>query len=318
MPKYLNPKNDFMFKKLFGENKHLCISLLNSLLKFEGDDLIEFIEYDTSELLPDLDARKYTIVDVRCRDKKGREFIVEMQMKWTAEFTDRVLYNACKSFIKQFKRGVNISLTNPVYSLNLVNEIFAKDPDMEKKYYHHYKTLDVERIDKQLKGLEFIFIELPKYKKLNKQENTYFDLWLRFMTDINEKTKEIPIEFFEKEEINYALKCVELASLTEEELMVYDRLEDDLIAGKMLLNGSRKEGIEEGFELGEVKGLEKGRAEGLVEGLEKGREEGLAEGLEKGQAKGILITARNLKKLGIPDHQISAATGLSIEEVKRI
>ncbi|MCL1945522.1 MAG: Rpn family recombination-promoting nuclease/putative transposase, partial [Chitinivibrionia bacterium] len=45
MPKYLDPKNDLLFKKVFGEHKDLCISLLNSLLKFEGNAQIDWIEY---------------------------------------------------------------------------------------------------------------------------------------------------------------------------------------------------------------------------------------------------------------------------------
>ncbi|MDR2694655.1 MAG: Rpn family recombination-promoting nuclease/putative transposase [Chitinispirillales bacterium] len=43
MPRYLDPKNDLMFKTVFGEHKNLCISLLNSLLKFEGDRRIESV-----------------------------------------------------------------------------------------------------------------------------------------------------------------------------------------------------------------------------------------------------------------------------------
>jgi len=37
MGKYLNPKADLTFKKIFGENKHLVISLLNALLPLEDE-----------------------------------------------------------------------------------------------------------------------------------------------------------------------------------------------------------------------------------------------------------------------------------------
>jgi hypothetical protein len=45
MGKYLNPKADLTFKKIFGENKHLVISLLNALLPLEDDNRVESIEY---------------------------------------------------------------------------------------------------------------------------------------------------------------------------------------------------------------------------------------------------------------------------------
>ena len=32
---YLDPKNDLTFKRVFGEHKHLCISLINSMLPLE-------------------------------------------------------------------------------------------------------------------------------------------------------------------------------------------------------------------------------------------------------------------------------------------
>ena len=106
MPKYLDPKNDLMFKKVFGEHKHLCISLLNSLLKFEGDKQIEWIEYESNELLPDLPPfDKNGLVDVRCRDKTGRQFIVEMQMNWTSWFQTRVLFNASNGWAGRLLKG---------------------------------------------------------------------------------------------------------------------------------------------------------------------------------------------------------------------
>ena len=37
MARYLDPKVDILFKKIFGENKELVISFLNSLLQLRED-----------------------------------------------------------------------------------------------------------------------------------------------------------------------------------------------------------------------------------------------------------------------------------------
>ena len=124
---YLDPKNDLTFKKVFGEHKHLCISLINSLLKFKGNEQIKEIEYETTELIPELNILKDSFVDVRCKDKEGREFIVEMQFYWSASFKSRVLFNASKAYVKQLGSGKNYNLLCPVYSLNLVNDIFEPE-----------------------------------------------------------------------------------------------------------------------------------------------------------------------------------------------
>ena len=44
------------------------------------DKLIVSIEYLPSELTPTIPEKKNSIVDVRCTDQTGRQFIVEMQM----------------------------------------------------------------------------------------------------------------------------------------------------------------------------------------------------------------------------------------------
>lgn len=51
--RYLDPKNDIAFRKIFGKHKDLCISLLNSLLPLPDDGIIESIEYRPLDMIPD-------------------------------------------------------------------------------------------------------------------------------------------------------------------------------------------------------------------------------------------------------------------------
>jgi hypothetical protein len=78
--RYLDPKADLTFKHVFGEHPDLVISLLNALLPLNPRHEIREIEYLPAELVPENPLRKNSIVDVRCRDAEGRQFIVEMQM----------------------------------------------------------------------------------------------------------------------------------------------------------------------------------------------------------------------------------------------
>ena len=45
MGKYLDPKADLTFKKVFGEHKNLVMSLLNALLPLDEGKKVESIEY---------------------------------------------------------------------------------------------------------------------------------------------------------------------------------------------------------------------------------------------------------------------------------
>ena len=109
MAHYLDPKNDLTFKRVFGEHKHLCMSLINSMLPL--DDPVVSIEYQSGELPPPLVfVMRNTIVDVRCVDSTGRQFIVEMQMHWTDSFKSRVLFNASKAYVMQLNKAENAKI----------------------------------------------------------------------------------------------------------------------------------------------------------------------------------------------------------------
>jgi len=264
MAHYLDPKNDLTFKRVFGEHKHLCMSLLNSMLPLENP--IVDIEYQTGELIPELaNILRNTIVDVRCTDSDGRQFLVEMQMFWTEKFKSRMLFNASKAYVKQLNRAEEIKLLRPVYALSFVNERFEKSPEMANEYYHHYKIVNIKDTEKQIKGLEFVFIELPKFKAQNRAEKKLHELWLRFLTEINESTREVPKELLENEYIREAVEYAETGAYTKEQLFAYDKWKIDVWTEWAIINDAETKG--------EAKGLKKGEAKGLKIGLKKGEAE---------------------------------------------
>ena len=297
--KYLNPRADLTFKRIFGEHPDLVISLLNALLPLKAGEEIREIEYLPSEMVPDNPLRKFSIVDVRCCDVKGRQFLVEMQMLWSPEFRQRVLFNASKAYVRQLDTGEGYGLLQPVYSLNLVNEVF--EPELQG-YYHHYAMVHVEHTDRIIEGLQLIFVELPKFTPHTYAEKRMHILWLRFLTEINETTRTIPEELLEAPEIKKALTVLEESAFTDAELAGYEHFWDGISVEKTLYNSAIRRGL----------------VEGKAEGLAEGKAEGLAEGLAEGKAKEQRLIAANLKKQGIDIETIAQCTGLSVEEIDKL
>ena len=230
--KYLDPKADLTFKKVFGEHPELVKSLLNALLPFKSEEEeITSVTYLTPEMVPQTPTRKYSIVDVRCEDAQGRQFIVEMQMVWSAEFKQRVLFNASKAYVKQLNRGEDYSLLKPVYSLNLVNEVF--EPELDD-YYHYYHLVHEEHTEKVIDGLHLVFVELPKFTPHTFTEKKMQVLWLRYLTEIDENTKEVPAELLANPEIAKAVSEIEESAYTEDELLGYDEFWDMVSVEKTL------------------------------------------------------------------------------------
>ena len=312
MAHFLDPKNDLTFKRVFGEHKHLCISLINSMLPL--DEPVVSIEYQTGELIPELDVLRNSIVDVRCRDAVGRQFIVEMQLYWYDGFKKRVLFNASKAYVMQLDAAEKFKSLQPVYSLNFVNETFEKSPEMEHEYFHHYKIVNLRDTEKQIEGLEFIFLELPKFRPLNRAEKKLHELWLRFLTEVDENTKEIPREFLENEHISEAIGYVERGAYTKEQLIAYDKLKIDWLTARSMLDDAEALGLEKG----EALGLEKGEAIGLEKGEAIGLEKGEAIGLERGEALGLEKTVLNAKKAGYSIDAIAVITGLTDRRITEI
>ena len=217
--KYLDPKADLTFKKVFGEHKNLMISFLNALLPLDEGKQVESIEYLPPEMVPDNPDKKNSIVDVRCEETGGRKFIVEMQLNWTTAFKERVLFNAAKAYVRQIDRSEKYTLLQPVYSLNLVNKIF--EPDTEN-CYHHYSMVHNLDTKKQIDGLHLVFVELPKFKPQSFAEKKMAILWLKFLTEIDEKTRVAPQELLDNPEVAQALEIMEVAAYSDAELAAYD------------------------------------------------------------------------------------------------
>jgi len=292
---YLDPKNDLTFKKVFGQHPHLLTSFLNAILPLPEGSFIESLEYLPVELAPENPLQKHSIVDVRCKDNRGRQFIVEMQMHWTTGFMQRVLFNASKAYVRQLGKSFKFKSLQPVYALSLLNENFQPD---KPEYYHHYQIVNIEDTGQQIEGLEFVFVELPKFKARNLTEKKLQVLWLRFLTEIDESTIDTPGDLLENTEISEALENLKTSAFTQAELDAYDKYWDNIRVELTLQSES----------------YDKGHVEGKVEG----REEGRAEGIIAGREKGLIEIVRNGIRSGLPNEIIQAMTKLGLEDIEQI
>ncbi len=297
--KYLDPKADLTFKKVFGKHPDLLISLLNALLPLEEDEQIQQIEYLTNELVPDLYLHKNSIVDVLCKDICGRTFCVEMQMEWSTAFKQRVLFNASKLYVNQAEQGAKYSELRPVYSLNLVNEIFEPDTT---EFIHNYRVVHDKYSNKVIEGLRFTFIELPKFSPHSITEKRMAVLWLRFLTEINADTSDAPADLLDDPSISKALEELRTSTFSREELYAYDKFWDGVRVERTLLDDS----------------FEEGRTEGLEEGMRKGMQKGMQKGIEKGEKDAKEKMALKLLSLGVPVDTVSQASGLSRDEIEEL
>lgn len=289
MAKYLNPKADLTFKKVFGEHKDLLISFLNALLPLQHGREIVSIEYLPPELVPMNPDKKDTIVDVRCTEKDGRQFIVEMQMYWTDMFKRRTLFNTCKAYVKPAEKGMDYSELNSIYTLALVNDVAF--PELPDEFYHEFVPTHTNHSDETIDDMHMVFVELPKFKPSSWEDRRMAVLWLRFLTEIDEHTKSAPSELAADALVAKALMLVEESAYSDAELLAIDKYWDQISRERTAVNAAER----------------KGRAEGIAIGEERGRQKAYAE---------KLVSARNLKALRtLTNAEIACALGITEEQV---
>ena len=262
MASYLDPKNDLVFKRIFGSHPDLLISFLNALMPLEPGRVIESIEYVSNEMVPDNPAKKYSIVDVRCKDNYKRHFIVEMQMEWSDFFPSRMLLNASKAYVQQLDSGEGYTNLQPVYALAILNKSFDHKT---AEFYHRYQVANCENTDEVVEGLELIMVELPKFRTEKWSDRRMAVLWLRFLKEMKHGLEYVPEDFLADAAIREATVICEKGSFTEAELAVYDKNRDTILNELSFM----------------LENLAKGRKEGLAEGEKKGLQRDVKKGLRK-------------------------------------
>ena len=122
------------------------------------------------------------------------------------------------------------------------------------------------------------------------------DEWIEFL-----KTGEIS-EAAQAPGLADARKCLDIDKLTVAEKNDYVRHMENLRYQRSVI----KTGYDDGWQ------------KGLADGREEGREEGRAEGRAEGAKDEKKATARRLLAMGLSAEQVTAATQLSLDEIKKL
>ena len=282
--KFLDPKNDVAFKKIFGteKNKDILIHFLNDMITFKGNGIITEVTFLKTIQDPETAAQKTSIVDILCKDQKGNQYIVEMQVAKEKGFEKRAQYYASKAYASQAHVGGEYHDLKEIIFLAISDFImFPK----KKNFKSDHVILDKESYENDLKDFSFTFLELPKFNKSINDLANIIEKWSYFFKHAEETSEEDLLKIIGHDEIiERAYEELNRFSWNEEELLTYDQAEK--YKGCYIASMAQK--YDEGME----KGIEKGRKE---------RDEEVA--------KAMLFK-------GIDKEIIADVTGLSLNEIK--
>jgi len=241
--KYINPLTDFGFKKLFGteSTKVLLIDFLNQILP---DRKIKDLSYSSNEKQGQTEIDRKAIFDLYCIGDNGERFIVEMQKAKQNWFKDRSVYYASFPIQEQAKKNEWNYKLDPVYSIGILDFIF--DDHKKEKELLHIVELKNQHCEVFYNKLKFIYLELPKFKKKEKDLKTHFDKWIFVLTHLSKlqnRPKNLQERVFAK-----LFEEAEIAKFTPQEREAYEESLKYYRDIKNVVDTSREEGLKEGFE----------------------------------------------------------------------
>ena len=303
MDRLLDPKNDWAFKQVFGEEKHkeILIEFLNDMLGEHvlHGDLVVDVQFLKVELDSEIIALRQSIVDVLCKTKDGTHFITEMQKASDSGFIQRAVEYASRVYLNQrsrIKKKKNdkggYKKMRPVIFLAIMEEtLFPR----KKEYLSHHQFRDIVTGDHDIKQMSFSFLELSKFNKEFDELSNNIERWAYYFKHATQIDPEDLKRIVKDGSIfGEAYKALERSGYTPEQLLEYDRYE------------WKEEEIQ--TRISDARAEERAKAENeLAEQRAKAEAEKHAEKMEM---------AKNFLKMGLSVEQVAQGSGLSLEEVQ--
>ncbi|APJ04181.1 Rpn family recombination-promoting nuclease/putative transposase [Silvanigrella aquatica] len=276
----LDVKNDYIFKRIFGENENIFIDFVNSILNQSDDKKIKSVTFLNNEINKDSQYDKESRLDVLAQLNNGSFLNLEMQMLNTGEYEKRCLYYWAKLYEQQLSEGKSYRYLCPSICIHVLNFNFFKE---KEEFITNIGLLDKKTYRVFSEDLEFVFLEVPKVPK-NYYNN--LDKWMHFLRGISKKE----VIKMNNPNIQKAFEALEYISQSPIERGKYE---------------ARQKYLHDFNTAIETK---------LLEGIEIGK----SEGVEIGITKGKLETAKKLKSMGLPINTVIEATGLTADELEKI
>jgi len=285
--KFLDPKNDVAFKKIFGteKNKDILIGFLNDLIFAPSmHSHIDDVEFLPTIQDPEIAASKTSIVDVLCKDNNGVSYIIEMQVSRDKSFAKRAQYYAAKAYSSQMKRGDKYEDLKAIVFLAITD--FVMFPEKKDGLSCHI-ILDKTTYEHDLQDFSFTFMELPKYNQDKNNLQTDVEKWAYYFKSTDDLREDEVSEIFRKNNmIKRAYQEVDRFNWDKIELISYE--------------GSLK------------------KQRDYLSFMEQKYEDGMVKGKIEGEKSKAIDMARKLLESGVSDEIILSTSGLSKSDLDNL
>lgn len=269
----LDPTLDSTFKTLFTKSsqgsKHALKSLVRAITGFEPSD----VQVINNELPKEYFYAKDIRLDLQCKMTDGSRIDIEMQTCPDGDnLALRSLYYACRMVSGLDTKGETYQELSKVYQVMFTDfRMFKESDDYLQRFTLKNDALEL------CDNLQIIFIQMPLFKDMGKENFTDMEKWIIFLKESTNKDK--------RDLLNSIIESDEGIREAGEILMTISAEEREWALQEMRFKGKRD------------------------------YESGLLAAKREGIAEGKMEDARGMKAENIPLETIVKITGLSAEQV---
>ena len=253
----LNPKIDFVFKKIFGSEEHpeILISFLNAVLKPKKP--IVSVEIKNSDLEKEYIEDKFSRLDVKALTSNKEIINIEIQLKNEYNMIQRSLYYWSKLYEEQLSEGDRYDKLSRTVCINILDFKYLKND----RFHNGYRLKEIETNEELTDLQEIHFIEIPKLKRFESTEEIVdlLEGWVEFLRDPESEVIR-QLEMSNKEIREAKDELYRLSRNSKERELSYLReksLRDEISA----LANAKEKGLKEGLKQGLFEGkLESARS----------------------------------------------------------
>jgi predicted transposase/invertase (TIGR01784 family) len=240
----LDPRNDFIFKRIFGSesNKDVLLAFLNSTFTEAGEPpLIEIILMNP---YTDKDAPhdKQSILDIKAKTTEGKLINIEMQLFNPYNMEKRTLFYWSNMYFHQIKEGGNYGELKKCVTINILN--YSCLPN--ERYHNTFHLREDHTLIPLIDDIEVHVMELPKLEKIEVPVGGGLVNWLLFLRGVESDQWEVLT--VNEPMLKKAMTTLEFLSQDAETRMAYEARLKFLRDEASRVEGAKAEGRAEGKE----------------------------------------------------------------------
>lgn len=190
MNELLDPRNDFLFKRIFGseENRDVLLAFLNKTFVEAGRPPLTEIILLNSYTEKDTPRDKQSILDIHGRTAEGELINVEMQLFNKYDTEKRTMFYWSKLYSGQLQEGHSYKMLKKCVTINILNYSFLPNDQYHNVFHLREDRSGISLID----DIELHFLELPKLgDHATPVENGGLVNWLLFLKGVDKSNWEV-------------------------------------------------------------------------------------------------------------------------------